>query len=72
MGIYKVPVITEDIEGSKTLMEVFINTKGLIAFKTSMNGNFDLDDFTLLCINKETANELIKELKLLIKEMPNG
>jgi len=73
MGIYKTPVITEDIENSNCEMEVFINWDGLIALKTSMNGDFD-DEYgnAVICINKQTANDLVKELKILIKQMPNG
>lgn len=73
MGIYKTPVITEDIENSNCEMQVFINTNDLIVLKTSMSGNFD-DEYgnAVICINKETANELVKELKTLIKQMPNG
>ena len=54
-------------------MQVFINTNDLIVLKTSMSGNFD-DEYgnAVICINKETANELVKELKTLIKQMPNG
>jgi hypothetical protein len=73
MGIYKTPVITEDIEKSNCEMKLFINWDGLIALKTSMNGDFD-DEYgnAVICINKQTANDLIKELKILIKQMPNG
>jgi hypothetical protein len=73
MGIYKTPVITEDIENSNCEMQVFINTNDFIVLKTSMSGNFD-DEYgnAVICINKATANDLIKELKILIKQMPNG
>jgi hypothetical protein len=73
MGIYKTPVITEDIENSNCEMQLFINTNDFIVLKTSMSGNFD-DEYgnAVICINKQTANDLIKELKILIKQMPNG
>jgi len=73
MGIYKTPVITEDIENSNCEMEVFVSTKNFIVLKTSMNGDFN-DEYgnTVICINKQTANDLVKELKILIKQMPNG
>ena len=69
MGHYKVPIFTSDTKTIDCQMEVFINTNELIVLKVSPDGDFDNEQCQILCINKETAKVLVKELNSLIKQL---